>query len=65
MTSPCPSCSSAKGPGKYLCPSCWSALTGPAQRALSRHDDRALTRLRELHNQIGQGVPLPDVSISA
>lgn len=61
---PCPCCRSPKGPGKYLCPNCWSALPARARCALSRRDRLALTRLRELHRQLDAGVPLSAIQVT-
>ncbi|MDJ0460631.1 hypothetical protein [Streptomyces sp. H27-C3] len=62
-TSPCPSCRQPKGPGKYLCPGCWSGLPMTARRALSRRDARAMTRLRELHSHLTNGTPLAEIEV--
>lgn len=61
---PCPSCRHPKGPGKYLCLDCWSALPMPARRALTGRDSRAFARLRELHRQITSGVPLAEIGVT-
>jgi len=62
----CPACPSGmKGQGKYLCLGCWNTLPMAARRALNRRDSRAFTRLRMLHRQIGQGVPLAEIRITA
>jgi len=62
----CPACPSGmKGPGKYLCGTCWYALTPAARRLLSSSGSRAFGRLRQLHRQLGQGVPLADIRITA
>ncbi|MGW7359433.1 hypothetical protein ACWGI0_23065 [Streptomyces sp. NPDC054802] len=63
-TGACPSCRSPKGAGKYLCWDCWSTLTSPARRALSRRDRQAVPRLRELLDQIAAGVPLAEIRVS-
>jgi hypothetical protein len=63
-TTPCPSCRAPKGPGKYLCWNCWSALPQPTRRALSRRDTRAIPRLRQLHDQLAAGVPPHQVVVS-
>jgi hypothetical protein len=61
----CPSCPSGmKGPGKYLCLGCWSGLTMTARRALNRRDGKAMTRLRELHRQLTNGVPLGEIQVT-
>lgn len=64
MTLHCPACRAQRRPGQYLCPTCWATLPAPARRVLSRRDSRALARLRELHNQLEQGVPLGEITIS-
>ena len=62
---PCPSCrTGSKGPGKYLCGTCWYALAPTARRALSRSDSRAFARLRELHRQLDAGTPLLDIRVT-
>jgi hypothetical protein len=64
MTSPCPSCRQPKGPGKYLCLDCWSALPGLARRSLNRRDSKAMARLQELYSQIASGVPLDEIQVT-
>jgi hypothetical protein len=54
-----------KGPGKYLCLGCWNTLPMAARRMLNRRDSRAFTRLRMLHRQLGRGVPLAEIRITA
>jgi hypothetical protein len=62
----CPACPDGmKGPGKYLCIVCWFALPDAARRMLNRRDSRAFTRLRMLHQQLGRGVPLAEIRITA
>jgi len=61
----CPGCpSGAKGPGKYLCGTCWYALSPTARRLLSSSGSRAFGRLRQLHRQLDQGVPLAEIRIA-
>jgi hypothetical protein len=64
MNSPCPSCRSPKGPGKYLCLDCWHALPDAARRLLNRRDSRAMTRLQELYAQLVADVPLAEIKVS-
>ena len=61
---PCPSCRQPKGPGKYLCWTCWGNLTGLTRRALSRRDSKALARLQELHRQLAAGMPLAEIRVT-
>lgn len=65
-TTPCPSCRTGrKGPGKYLCGTCWYALSPAARRALSAPGRRAFARLRQLHAQLDAGTPLAEIRITA
>jgi hypothetical protein len=63
---PCPSCRTGrKGPGKYLCPACWSALPAATQTALNRRNRvRAMARLRQLHDQLAADVPLNEIQVT-
>jgi hypothetical protein len=64
--SPCPSCRTrTKGPGKYLCGTCWNALNPATRRLLSSSGSRAFARLRQLHRQLDAGVPLAEIRITA
>jgi hypothetical protein len=54
-----------KGPGKYVCLGCWSGLSMTARRALNRRDSRAMARLQELYEQLGNDVPLAEIRITA
>lgn len=68
MTPTCPSCRTrSRRPGQYLCPPCWNQLPPPVRRALTRRGDRgkALARLRQLHNQLENGVPLDEIRITS
>ncbi len=61
---PCPSCRTGlRAAGQYLCPACWAALPQAARKALSLRDRHALARLRSLHTQLGQRVPLADIRV--
>lgn len=61
----CPGCPSGmKATGKYLCLGCWNTLPMTARRALNRRDSGAFARMRELHRQIADGVPLADIRIT-
>jgi hypothetical protein len=61
----CPGCPDGmKGPGKYLCVTCWFALPDTTCRALNRRDRRAMARLQELYSQITNGVPLGEIHIA-
>lgn len=64
---PCPSCRTGrKGPGKYLCRTCWAALPAVTRTALNRRGSRtaAVTRLRQLHNQLAADVPLDQIQVN-
>lgn len=61
----CPACPDGmKGPGKYLCITCWFALSDVTRRALNRRDKQAMARLQELYGQITNGVPLAEIRIA-
>lgn len=61
----CPSCKGAKTERMYLCSGCWFALTGPARRALTKHDGMpAVRRVGELRQQLRDDVPLHEIVIS-
>ncbi|MFJ8842970.1 hypothetical protein ACIRFF_08710 [Streptomyces cyaneofuscatus] len=61
----CPACRTRpKGTGKYLCLACWSGLPMPVRRALTRRDAQAMARLRSLHAQLDQGVPLGEITVA-
>lgn len=61
----CPGCPSGmKGPGKYLCLSCWHGLPMAARRALSRRDSRAIGRVQDLYRQLGDSIPFAEVVIT-
>lgn len=60
----CPACkTSPRRPGQYLCPTCWGQLPTRTQRSLTRRDRLALTRLRELHQQLTDDTPLREVEV--
>lgn len=62
----CPGCPDGrKHPGKYLCRTCWFALSDATRRRLNQRDSRAYVRLRELHRQLSQGVALAEIRITA
>lgn len=61
----CPSCKKSKNPKHYLCHVCWYRLSKEARDALWRKDGLAAERLRELYEQIQQGVPLSEIRITA
>lgn len=42
----------------------WTAASDPARRALSRRDDRATARLRQLHAQLTSGTPLAEIQVT-
>lgn len=64
-TRPCPGCpTGVKGPGKYLCLSCWRSLPMAARRALSRRDRQAIDRLQELYRQLAKGVAPGEIEIA-
>lgn len=61
----CPACrTSPRRPGQYLCPDCWGQLPARAQRSLNRRDRLALPRLRELHDQLAEGIPLTEIDVA-
>ncbi|MFB6423654.1 hypothetical protein ACFCXC_18200 [Streptomyces microflavus] len=65
MTTTCPGCRTRpKGTGRYLCLSCWSTLPMPTRRELRRRDPQAFARLRSLHTQLDQGVPLTEIAVT-
>lgn len=65
-SSPCRSCRTPKPVRLYLCGNCWDQLPPATQRALKRSGDRgaALSRLRQLHQQIDGGRALPDIEVT-
>jgi len=65
-TLPCRGCTNGvRAPGQYLCRTCWFALPDGARRLLNRRDTRAYARLRQLHAQLDQDVPLAEIRITA
>jgi len=61
----CPACrTNLRRPGQYLCPGCWGQLPDRAQRSLNRRDRLALARLRELHDQLAEGLPLHEIDVA-
>lgn len=61
----CPACLTRdKGRGKYLCYDCWHELPLRTRRALNRQDQRAMARLRELHDQLTKGMPLARIEVT-
>ncbi|MEU0002580.1 hypothetical protein ABZ069_37365 [Streptomyces microflavus] len=65
MTTPCPGCRTRpRGTGRYLCLACWSTLPAPTRRELRRRDRHAFARLRSLHTQLDQGVPLTEITVT-
>lgn len=60
---PCPSCGAPVPPRRYLCRACWFALPAPARSALSKRDGQAMTRLRALHDQLRNQVPLRSIRV--
>jgi len=61
----CPADGAAKPARMYLCPGCWYTLQPRARAALNRRDDLAVVRLRELYEQIQQGVPLREIEVTS
>ncbi|MGH3382671.1 MAG: hypothetical protein ACRDP6_48880 [Actinoallomurus sp.] len=61
----CPACQGPKPARLYLCRGCWFTLQPRARAALNRRDDLAVTRLRELYDQIQRGIPLREVVITS
>lgn len=64
MTSTCPSCKGPRSSHQYLCRGCWFQVPKGGRAALTRRDDKALTRLRELLAQLDNGVPLGEIAIT-
>lgn len=64
MTTLCRGCGRPRAPRMYLCGKCWNHLPAPTRRALNRRGDRAIGRLRELHDQLDAGVPLADIQVT-
>ena len=64
-TRPCPSCQTPRDGRHHLCRTCWFALPKAARGPLLRRDAQASMRLRELYRQIQDGVPLPEIRITA
>lgn len=60
----CPCCPRTRGAGHYLCQVCWARLKPITRRRLSIRDSRAFARLRQLHGQIAQHRPLPDIEVT-
>jgi predicted amidophosphoribosyltransferase len=62
----CPSCDKPRTAGQYLCPACWFALPTHTRNSLNKRDHLALTRLRELVDQLGDGdwVPLDRIKVT-
>ncbi|WP_413102251.1 hypothetical protein [Streptomyces sp. Inha503] len=63
-TKPCLSCRRPRRPGQYLCRACWFKIPGPTRSALNQRDDRAMARLRELHSQLANDVPLSEIQVT-
>ncbi|MGW3417036.1 hypothetical protein [Streptomyces phaeochromogenes] len=62
----CPSCDKPRTAGQYLCPACWFRLSAAARASLNKRDGLALTRLRELVDQLGDAnwIPLDRIEIT-
>jgi hypothetical protein len=60
----CPGCPKQRDPGKYLCGDCWRALPAAARRLLRKRDRFAVERLRQLLDQLREGVPPHGVEIT-
>lgn len=60
----CHGCGGKRHPRKYLCLGCWHCLPLAARQALSRRDGSGMARLRELHSQLDDNVPLSEIRIS-
>ncbi|WTW95455.1 hypothetical protein OG216_19630 [Streptomycetaceae bacterium NBC_01309] len=63
--SPCPSCRRPKPSNCYVCPACWSLLPLVTRVALTKHDTKALARLRQLNQHIDSGQPLAGLEITS
>lgn len=62
----CPGCRRRpRDTGKYLCVGCWFLLPTPTRRSLARRDTRAYARLRQLHEQLANGVRLAEIEVAA
>lgn len=57
-------CGRERGQGKYLCYECWGQLPRVSRRALNRVDNRAMSRLAELIEQIRKQVPLSEIRVT-
>ncbi|MFM9563272.1 MULTISPECIES: hypothetical protein [Streptomyces] len=60
----CPSCDKPRTAGQYLCPACWFALRATTRASLNKRDGLALTRLRELVQQLGDWTPLNSIEVT-
>ncbi|MET7809819.1 hypothetical protein ABZT26_03030 [Streptomyces sp. NPDC005395] len=59
----CLRCPNYRRVGHYLCLDCWNALPADARHALNRRDRHAFARLRQLHAQLRDGVPLNRIEV--
>lgn len=57
-------CGAARRKGQYLCTSCWGQLRVWVKDALNKRDELASTRFGELHDQLGNGVPLREIEVT-
>lgn len=61
----CPGCpDGCRSPRQYLCLTCWRALPAVTRGRLSRRDQRAMLRLRELHQALSARTPLGIIRVS-
>jgi hypothetical protein len=60
----CPACPRTRNRGHYLCPTCWRTLPAITRGRLALSDPHAFRRLRELHGQIAEHVPLAIIRVS-
>jgi hypothetical protein len=60
----CMGCKGERRSRRYLCEDCWWLLRPWVRTALTRKDDKAMMRLRQLTNQIQESRPLEDIEVT-
>lgn len=63
LTLKCRACKGPRHASHYLCRDCWGSLPRAARTALTQRGPQALARLRSLHDQIDEGLPLSAICI--
>jgi hypothetical protein len=63
-TPTCPSCKGQRHPRHLLCRSCWDQLPGDTRQRLTRRDDTARLRLRQLRAALTDRTPLAIIRVS-